>query len=208
MSKEELEKWSGNIARASVGENSNYRGTKVVYHREKFARTREQWNSYALEAVAPCRADWTQFPPALIGNVGRLMHFGIFLKETTTTGHFYPYAVRVFGAQEDVQYWSWSKYYIFRLLSERAQAALGYYLERIVYTEDTVEKGLDALLFWLLAHERLEEWQLSWDMTGNSFVPACIRSFKNPLQVPARHPRTCLSPKHRKMNSFIGIHSS
>ncbi|GJQ13134.1 hypothetical protein GpartN1_g4925.t1 [Galdieria partita] len=212
LSRGELEKLSANVVHGKVYENRNYQGLEkqgiMFFGREKLARTKEQWNKYGLEAVVPCQLDWKQLPPVLVGEVGETLNFGIFLKETKT-GDYFPYSVRIFGVEENVVYWRWSKYQVFRLISERAQAALSYYMEQAIDSNSTTEKALDSLLEWLKSHEAGEDgWKLRFDMARSSFLPPCVRSFQSKVQSLARYPETCVSSKHRKLDSFIGTTSS
>lgn len=207
LTKGELERWSAIIAKAKVYEKSNYRGFEKHGHsiKDELSRTKEQWNNYCLQAPVTCQVDWKQVPYVLFGKIGQVLQFGIFLKETKTEACV-PYSVRIFGVDEKVVYWSWSKYQIFRLLSERAQAALSYYIEQALYSHKPIETALNSLLGWIKSHESFQR-ELRFDMERNTFLPPCVRSFREPLQSPPRYPIRCVSSKHRKLNSFIGTNS-
>eukprot|EP00177_Eucheuma_denticulatum_P008246 GFKZ01015008.1.p1 GENE.GFKZ01015008.1~~GFKZ01015008.1.p1 ORF type:complete len:425 (+),score=41.94 GFKZ01015008.1:252-1526(+) len=75
--------------------------------------------------------------------------------------------------------WSCSRYAVFNVMSERANAAIRYFNAR----EKTGEEAFSALLHWLERHknlysERCEERRLAFDASRGIFLPACIYPFE------------------------------
>lgn len=74
--------------------------------------------------------------------------------------------------------WSCSKHAIFNILTERAQAAIRYFMAR----ESKGEDAFVALAQWLARHKNLfsaknEERRLAFDASRGIFLPACVHAF-------------------------------
>lgn len=91
-----------------------------------------------------------------------------------------PEHISCFGIDEtNASRWSCSKYAVFNVLTERANAAIRYFMAR----EETGEAAFMALAEWLAKHntlfvDRSEDGRFSaFDTSRGIFLPACIHSF-------------------------------
>lgn len=91
-----------------------------------------------------------------------------------------PEFIGCFGIDEtNLGRWSCSRYAVFNVMSERANAAIRYFTAR----EKTGEEAFSALVQWLERHKNLysakcEERRLAFDASRGIFLPACIYPFE------------------------------
>lgn len=126
-----------------------------------------------------------------------------------------PDHVDVFGANERVTpRWSRSEHAVFNVLTERANAAIRYYMAR----EETGEDAFMAFARWLSRHKTLfgnvcEERRLAFDSSRGIFLPACIVPFDGDFSprftrgtIPIRaNPSTAPSTRHAQPTGSAAV---
>lgn len=100
--------------------------------------------------------------------------------ESSNSVYIAPEHIGCFGTDEtNASRWSCSRYAIFQVLSERANAAIRYFTAR----EKTGDEAFFALAKWLERHKTLfsakcEERRLAFDASRGIFLPACVYPFE------------------------------
>lgn len=102
------------------------------------------------------------------------------LRETPKHAYIVPEHIGCFGVDEsNASRWSCSRYAVFKVVTERANAAIRYFMAR----ETTGEDAFLALAKWLARHKTLftakcEDRRLAFDASRGIFLPCCIYPFE------------------------------
>lgn len=100
--------------------------------------------------------------------------------EAPSANYIVPEHIAVFGVDEtNPSRWACSRYAVFKVITERANAAVRYFMAR----EKTGEEAFLALGKWLARHKTLfsakcEDRRLAFDASRGIFLPACIYPFE------------------------------
>lgn len=102
------------------------------------------------------------------------------LGETPKHAYIVPEHIGCFGVDEtNASRWGCSRYAVFKVITERANAAIRYFMAR----EKTGEEAFLALAKWLARHKTLftakcEDRRLAFDASRGIFLPCCIYPFE------------------------------